>query len=495
VTEKQAEQDSQDAHALQRLGYAQELRRALGGFSNFAISFSIISVLTGITTTYATAIGGAGPAGLGIGWPLVSVGTLIVAVAMAELASAFPTAGALYHWAALLGGAGWGWLTAAMNLVGQVAIVAAIDLGCAQALAATLRLSPGWAWPLLGLVLLSHGLLNAFSVKLVAWLNSFSATVHVVGVLIVVVALFGFARAQPVSFLFERGFTLRADGVYALGFLNALILGMWTFTGYDASAHVSEETHDPARRAPRGIVSAVGVSAIFGYALACALTLAIHDLPAIAKDAQPPLAILRVAFGERAGNSLMACVVLAMWFCGLSSVTSASRMLFAFSRDEGLPGWRALRSVSPRFKTPIIATTVAIVAPLTLCVATAPFSDAVFLAVASLATTALYVSYALPIGLGAIARRRKIWVHEGPWNVGRFGVPIAWAAVLWCAFVLVVCGLPPNGAAGVLIASVSVVLALCYALFVRGRFQGPKVTLREIEGLVKQSAEPKTAAE
>src|SRR5262249_15125504 len=145
--------DANDAEALGRLGYAQQLLRRMGGFSSFAVSFSIISVLTGCITTYSDAIGPGGPASVGIGWPIVSVGTIVVALAMAELASAFPTAGALYHWSALLGGPGWGWVTAAMNIVGQIAIVAAIDYGCASELAATLGLSPRAAYVLLFLIL------------------------------------------------------------------------------------------------------------------------------------------------------------------------------------------------------------------------------------------------------------------------------------------------------------------------------------------------------
>jgi amino acid transporter len=281
--------DRQDADALGRLGYAQELIREMGGFSSFAVSFSIISVLTGCITTYGDAIGPGGPAALGLGWPLVTAGTVIVALAMAELASAFPTAGALYHWSAILGGPGWGWFTASTNLVGQMAIVAAIDLGCAQVLAATLGLPAGAAIPLLAAILASQAVVNAISVKLVAWLNDFSATVHILGVLVIVGALMAFGRAQPASFLAQTGFTTRPDGNATLGFFNALILSMYTFTGYDASAHLSEETHDPARRAPRGILTAVGVSAVAGYMLLAAITLSIRDLPSVARAEQPAL--------------------------------------------------------------------------------------------------------------------------------------------------------------------------------------------------------------
>ncbi len=451
----------------------------MGGFSSFALSFSIISILTGVTTTYGVAIAGGGPAALGLGWPLVSLGTLLVGLAMGELASAFPTAGALYHWSALLGGVGWGWFTAMMNLVGQCAIVAAIDLGCAHTLAATLRL-PGWAdLPILVLVLAGHGILNARSVRLVAVLNDLSVTVHVVGVLVLVALLFAIGASHPVSYLAETGFTSRADGRYGLGFLNALLLGMWTFTGFDASAHASEETHQPERRAPWGIVSAIVVSATAGFAFVAALTLAIPDLAATAKDDNPPIFIVRHVLGERGGNAAMGLAIVAMWFCGLSSVTSASRTLYAFSRDGGLPF--ALRRVNKKHRTPEVAIAVAVLAPLVLVLATRLMSEAVFLAVASLATTGLYVSYVTPIALGAVARHAGRWKRRGPWQLGRFGLPTAWMAVLWGAFVLVVCVLPPNGVAGAMLAGVVITLAVVYFTWIRGHFAGPSIDLAKLE--------------
>jgi amino acid transporter len=453
----------------------------MGGFSSFALSFSIISVLTGIVTTYGLAIAGGGPAALGIGWPLVCVGTLFVALAMGELASAFPTAGALYHWAAWLGGAGWGWFTAMMNLVGQFAIVAAIDLGCAQTLAATLGLPASANLPLLVVVLASHVAINVLSVRLVAILNDLSASVHVVGVCILVALLFALGRAHPLGWLADTSFTTRADGSYPLGFLNALILGMWTFTGFDASAHVSEETHDPARRAPWGIVSAVAVSAVAGYALVAALTLAITDLKETAADDHAALYVMRHALGEGVGRAAMGLAIVAMWFCGLSSVTSASRMLFAFARDGGVPFAAALRRVSPRFKTPHVAILTVTGLSLALVLATMPFSDAVFLAVASLATTGLYTSYATPILLGVVARHRGAWKRRGPWNLGGFGVIVAWIAVAWSAGVLVVCSLPPNALAGALLVAIVIGLALFYRFMVRGRFKGPRLDLLALE--------------
>jgi amino acid transporter len=474
--------DATAAAELGRLGYAQELLRRMGGFSSFAVSFSIISVLTGCITAYSDAIGPGGPATLGIGWPLVSAGTMLVALAMAELASAFPTAGALYHWSALLGGAGWGWLTAAINIVGQIAIVAAIDYGCASELAATLGFT-GSSAPLclLFAILASHALINAYSVRIVAWLNDVSAAVHILGVVAIVVMLLAFGRAQPATFLAHTGVTTRADGNYLLGFANGLVLSMFTFTGYDASAHMSEETHDPARTAPRGIITSVAVSAVAGYLLLVAITLAIKDLPAVARDPHAALLAMRAAVGDGAGRMGMGLAIAAMWFCGLSSVTSASRTIFAFSRDGGLPGSTTLCRVHPRTRTPVFAILATTLGPLVLVLVTTPFSDALFGAMAKMATMGLYVSYALPILLGALARTRGTWKRLGPFNLRGRGVIVAWAAVVWSVLVLVVCGLPPNQLPAGMLAGGIVLLGLLYHAIMRRRFRGPTVTLATLE--------------
>jgi amino acid transporter len=470
-----------DTRELARFGYAQQLRRRLGAFSSFAIGFSVISVVTGVTSTFGDALASGGPQGLGLGWLLVSSGTMVIACAMAELASAFPTVGALYHWAALLGGPAWGWTTAMLNLVGQVAIVAAIDLACAQTVSQALVQEAPTTGLVLGAfvaILLAHGALNAASVRLVAWLNDGSAVVHAVGVLVLASLLVIKGRAHPVAYLTRLPSPLPSG--YALGFIRSLVLGVWTFTGFDAAAHLSEETHDPQRRAPAGIVAAVAVSALAGGALVFALTLAIHDLGATAGSPDAAQIVLRGALGDGAGRAAMGLVALAMWFAGLSSVTGASRMLFGFARDGGVPGSEWLRRVDSRARTPVNATAACVVAALALVLATARLSNAVFLSVAALATIALYASYAMPIALGAVARVQGRWTHLGPWTLGRAGVAVAWAAVAWTGFVEVVCGLA-NQLAMAGFAVLAAGLWLLWVLRARGRFLGPKVDLTRFE--------------
>jgi amino acid transporter len=462
-----------DERLLARFGYAQELRRRLGAFSSFAIGFSVISVLTGVTSTFGDAVAAGGPAGLGLGWPLVSAGTLVVAMAMAELASAFPTAGALYHWAALLGGPLWGWATAMLNLAGQIAIVAAVDLAAAQTVAQILGWPDGAAFALFAAMLLVHGALNAFSVRLVAWLNDASAAVHVVGVVVLAGLLLAGGRAHRAGFLASRAPS-------AAGFVTSLVLGVWTFTGFDAAAHVSEETHDPARRAPFGIVSSVATSAAAGFALVASLVLAVRTPALVAGKPDAALVVMRDALGERAGRAAMGLAAVAMWFAGLSSVTSASRMLFAFARDGGVPMAGLLRRVHPRTRTPVVATAACVVAPGLLVAATARASASVFLAVAALATIALYASYALPIALGVAARRSGRWKRRGPWSFGRAGVPLAVLAVAWTGFVFVVCTLA-NGLAMCLFTALLVLLAALWVAVVRREFRGPRVDLAQFE--------------
>src|SRR4051794_30818970 len=124
--------DSRDAHDLSKFGYAQELLRTMGGFSNFGISFSIISILTGAVTLYGYGLEMGGPLEMTLGWPVATLFTLLLAASMAELCSAYPTSGAMYHWAAALGGPAAGWFVAWLNIVGLIAALAGINYGCAQ---------------------------------------------------------------------------------------------------------------------------------------------------------------------------------------------------------------------------------------------------------------------------------------------------------------------------------------------------------------------------
>jgi amino acid transporter len=461
-----------DAAQLQQLGYAQQLLRDMGGFSNFAVSFSIISILTGAVTLYGHGLRFGGPFVMTVGWPLVAVMTLTVAASLAQLASSFPTAGALYHWSAMLGGPRVGFFTAWLNTIGQFAITAGIDYGLAEFLVDMFGWprERGYVLPIYAAILLSHAVLNHVGVRAVALLNNVSAWYHVAGVAVVIGALVAFAPRQDAAFLLTR-FSSESN-VYTYGFLIGLLQAQWTFTGYDASAHVSEETMDPTRNAPWGIFLSVAVSAVVGYALLVGVTLAIGNLPEAAAAPNPFLYVLRQSLGPALGGALVWIAIGAMWFCGLSSVTSNSRMLFAFARDGGLPGSAHLASVSPRFRSPHVAIWVSVAAAFGVAIWSGAYA-----AMVALSTLALYASYALPIWVGLRARRNGAWSHRGPWDLGRFSTLVNGVALGWCAVVMVLFVLPPNQLAGYTFAGALALLIVYWAASQRHTFVGPKVTL------------------
>lgn len=283
-----------DEDRLAELGYKQELNRGWSGFSNFAISLTIICILSGCFTTYGQAWNAGGPVAISIGWPVISVLVLLVGLSMAELASKYPTAGGIYYWAYSLGGVRWAWFTGWFNLLGLVAIIAGVDYGAAAFLNSVLGLYGLHfilnftttnastvlhnTFILFALILLAHSLINVFSSPLVALLNRVSAWWMLGGVVVIVtVLIFGPSSHQSFSWVFgHRANNTGFSGsmywffVLPLGFL----LTMYTFTGYDASAHLSEETRDAERAAPRGLWRSIAYSAVGGWALLLAITFA-----------------------------------------------------------------------------------------------------------------------------------------------------------------------------------------------------------------------------
>lgn len=460
----------QDARELARFGYAQELLRSMGGFSNFAISFSIISILTGAVTLFDYGLQMGGPLEMTLGWPLATVGTLFVALSMAELCSALPTSGGTYHWAAELGGPTWAWFTAMLNILGLITVLAGIDYGCAQFLAPILGLQASGKVLLLtyGLLLLSHGFINHYGIRWVAWLNDLSVTVHIAGVVVLIGALAVFAPKQPLSFLVVSTSSSTIHAPYGWLFMLGLLQAAWTYTGYDASAHVAEETVDPRRRAPWGIVLSVVVSGFFGYLLVLSLTRAIPSISVAltTKDAAgnpipAVLAIVTAALGQRAGRAILLLAVAAMWFCGLSTVTSVSRVIYALARDKGLPLAQFWSQTHPKHKTPGAAIWFSVLAAFLALIYSASYS-----VVTSLSVVGCYLAYNIPVFLGW--RHKEQWIgRRGPWHLGRRSNLINVLALIWAVFICAMMIMPPNTLAGI---SLAVALGLLYALH---RFSGP----------------------
>lgn len=507
---------AQDIRRLHGMGYAQELFRAMGGFSNFAISFTIISVLSGCVTLFYLVPTTSGFAAASIGWPLVTIFVVIVALGMAELASAFPTAGGLYYWASKLGGPGWGWFTGWFNLIGQVAVTAGIDYGAAVSIDVLLNAwfpkvvpavagfaDPATQWTTLliyAIVLTLHALLNIFGVRIVAFLNDVSVWWHIVGVIlisggVVLAALLGqqwggasgndfMVRAPHVVGLNSAATVYSVNPVFnATGFpiwyafLLGLLLAQYTYTGYDASAHMTEETVGAETRAPWGVVMSVVVSFFAGYALLMGLLVAVPSLAASTSALNPVLWIMESRLGYVLGTLFFAIIVGAQFFCGMSSITTNSRMIYAFSRDGAVPFsnvWHRLN----RARTPRNAIILAAVCAFILGTPTVVNYTA-YVAITSIAVIGLYIAYVLPILLRLFARE----FHPGPWNLGTWSRPVGVVAVLWVIFISILFMLPTANPitpsnfnyTGVVVLGALIILTVWWFASARNWFKGPVI--------------------
>jgi amino acid permease (GABA permease) len=482
---------SADEKRLHELGYAQELRRHMSGFTNFAVSFTIISILSGCLTLYGYGMNTGGPVLITWGWPFVGIMTLFVGLSMAEVCSSFPTAGGLYYWSAKLAprksAAAWSWFTGWFNFLGQVAVTAGIDFGAAFFLNALLDVQWGFSttvpWHTIVLfagILVLHGVLNSFGVRVIALLNNISVWWHVIGVLVIVAVLaFTPSKHQSAGFVFGHfvNNTGWGSGFYVI--LLGLLLAQYTFTGYDASAHMTEETRDAATSGPRGIVMSIIVSLVAGWVLLIGVTFAIQDYKGEVGATVPPAQIFVDSLGATGGKLLLLIVVIAQLFCGMASVTANSRMIYAFSRDGALPFSNFWHHINPRTRTPTNAIWLAALGALILGL---PYlwNSTAYAAVTSIAVIGLYVAYVLPtflrLRLGAAFAR-------GPWHLGRWSMPIGIVSVTWVGVITILFMLPT--ASPVTFKSfnytvIAVVVVLGFAgiwwlVSARDWFTGPKV--------------------
>ncbi|AQS85729.1 MAG: amino acid permease [Acetobacter aceti] len=477
----------EDAGVLASMGYAQELSRSMKGFSNFAISFSIICILAGGITSFQLGFSSLGGFGVAVGWIVGTLFATIVACSMGQIASAYPTAGGLYHWSSILGGRGWGWATAWVNLLGLLFVLASVNVG-AYTLFVQLILGKifdvdisGWGYghQIVGVALIasSQALFNHVGIRITKVLTDFSGyLILFAAILLTVMMLYcapGFHWERLVSIVNNTG--APGGGVFPhsdsllYAFCLSLILPAYTITGFDASAHVAEETIDARNVVPRGMINAVMISGLFGFVMVCSFILAMPDPTASASQGGDVffnlLAQLPVPGWLRSLMYVM--IVVANYLCALAGMTSTSRMVFAFGRDGGLPGSRLWRYVSPTYRTPVPA--IWLVAFLSCAVTL--YSSA-FAALAAGCAIFLYVSYAMPIGAGVLAQRKRD-VMTGPFRLGALSTPFAVITVLGSLMLVWIGIQPPNDILISYVVGIVVVLLAGWFLVEKKRFKGP----------------------
>ncbi len=500
----------EDVKILHGMGYAQELSRRMSGFSNFAISFSIICILSGGINSLGQATSGAGGAAIGIGWPLGCLMSGFFALALAQIASAYPTAGGLYHWGSILGNRFTGWLSAWLNLLGLITVLGAINVG-------TFYFLFGAFGPMLGLEdTLTHrvafvaaitaiqALVNHMGIGLTMKLTDLSGYLILATAIALTAVCLYFAPSLDISRLFTFANYTGTEGASlvwpvaistGMAFLVGLLLPIYTITGYDASAHTAEETVNASMAVPKGMVSAVLWSGIIGYVMLCAFVLMLPNMDEAAKqgwnvffwgmDTQVPMAIKQ---------ALYVAIFLSQFLCGLATVTSLSRMLFAFSRDGGIPGISgALATVSASHRSPVNAIWVGSILSVLFVWLTSALTIAgtpAYSIVVSCTVIFLFLSFALPIALGLIAYGGEKWPKPGPWNLGGGLFRLVSILSLISMAVIFYAGIqPPNDWALPITVGFVLLSLVIWLLFENRRFKGPPIGAE----IARRAAEIKAA--
>ncbi len=512
-----------DEKHLAKLGYRQDLSRTWSGFSNFAISFSIISILAGCFTTLGQAWSTGGPIAISWGWPFISAFILLIGFTMSELVSAYPTSGGIYWWAAKLGGPRAGFFTGWLNWIGLVAVTASVAYGAANFVDIFIStISDTWAanyslqriFIEFVVILVLAALANIFSSHLLAVINNVSVWWHVAGAALIVLILIVVPdHHQSIGWVFsERINNSGYDGgasngvmfwflVLPLGFL----LTQYTITGFDASAHLSEETNAASHGAARGIWQSIFYSAIGGWILLLAFLFAVQDPQGVTDNVNLGYYASDVIFTQALGDTTHSIVVFisacGQLFCTVACLTSASRMTFAFSRDGAIPGSAIWAKVNAK-RVPVNAVMlVALLAGLITLPALievnfgteeAPIIlPTAFYAVVSVAVIGLYLAFAIPIYL-----RWKVGdaFEAGSWTNGskyKWMNPIAVAEIVIISIYFIL-PLYPSGWIGnenfdwkfvnyapILTFGTLAVVAIWWQVSAKNWFTGPKHTIDE----------------
>ncbi|KAI3914074.1 hypothetical protein MKW92_040138 [Papaver armeniacum] len=477
---------------LAQLGYYQELDRSLSVISNFALCFVTVSVLQGITTLYSQGLQYGGPISMIYGWLIAGFFTVFVGLSMAEICSSYPTSGGLYYWSAKLAGPSWApfasWLTCWFNMVGQVrsgfknkfhihdlyssddglivlqwANTTSVDFSLAQMVQVIILLSTGGKngggylaskYVLIciyGGVLFVHGVLNVLPVKFISILGNVAALWNIFGVFLLMILIpFVAPKRASVEYISTHFNTDTAVGIQSKPyiFVLGLLMSSYTLAGYDASVHLVEETKSADRNGPKGIISAILVSFIVGWGYLLGITFAVTDIPHLVNpnnDAGGYAAaqLFYEAFKSRYGSGVGGIIcfgvaAVAIFFCGMGTITNNSRMVYAFSRDGAMPYssvWHKLNKNEVPVNAVWLSVAISFVMALTSLLSLVAFQSMV-----SIATVGINISYVIPI-FYRITLGHKTFTR-GPFNLGRYGMVVGWIAVIWVAAMTVLFSLP-----------------------------------------------------
>ena len=431
---------------VERFGYRQEFDRSLRRFASFAIGFSFISITTGIFTTYGSILISSGPLGIWT-WPLVIVGQTAVALVFGALAARMPLAGYSYQWMSRLANPHIGWLLGWFSFAFLVVDVVAVDYALASAVFPALFGYAGTianTWLVTALIVAAQGVLIMLSTVWSERVNNAAVGTELIGIggLTILILIVGAATTKLTwGHLFSKA-AAPAAGYFGFGGLThdspwifAFLLGAFTIVGFEASGNLAEETDEPERVVPRAMWTSVVLSGVLGMVFLIAISAASYNLGALSASGTPVADIVKHVLGSVVGKLFLIFVVFSIFACGLVIFMTASRLTWAMARDERFPGWRAMRRVSPTFRTPLVATlSVGILIEIVLA-AFANSTNALF-KLFSAATLMPAIIYLVTVLLFTVSRRRLPGEHG--FQLRRWELPVIVVALVWLIFELTI---------------------------------------------------------
>ncbi len=451
-------QQQQDEALLQKFGYKQELRRSLGFISNFAVAFSYISVSTGTFSLFYLGILAGGPAFFWT-WFIVAIGQFIVALNFAELASHFPIAGSIYQWSKRLSGYSLGWFTGWIYFFAGVLTITAVAFTVPIPL---LAIFPGIPATILGLnnavfiALLSiviGTIINVAGVRLMSIINNIGVGAEIIGMFVLALVLLIFFNHQSLGFLFTGptpkvsqealgGLWTPPFTGYFGAFAAAMFMSLFVIYGFDTAGTLGEETKDPQRNAPRGILWAIGLSAIAGILFLGGTILSIKDLPRIeniAAGLNPNIpatgtlpTVITDALGTNWGDIYLVVVLIAVCVCTLAIQSATIRLMFSMGRDGRLPFGSVWGRVNPVFRTPLWAG----VAVMVLSAIPFLYSQAIGVIVTG-ATGLIYTAYFMN-NIATLGARLRGWPRvKAPFSLGQWGILVNILALIYGGVMIV----------------------------------------------------------
>jgi len=486
---------------LTALGYKSELRRSLSFFSVLGLSFAIMAVPVGESVTLTIGLTDGGPVTIFYGWIFVMLISVCIAASLGEICSAYPVAGGVYYWSAMLVDKQWApitsWITGWLTLVGNWIITTSICFGGGQLILSAIGLwnesyvPASWHVVLMHCALLVISLLvNIFAAKYLDLINTIcvywtGASVLIISIIVLVMAKNG---RRSATYVFTEFDASRAGWTPGWAFFVGLLQSAFTFTGYGMVPSMCDEVQNPEREVPKAMVLSVVAAGITGIIYLIPILFVMPDIDELLSisTGQPIAYLFMKSTGSPIGGFILLCLVLGIqFFAGIGSLTATSRCLYAFSRDDAVPGSKIWSKVTEKYEIPLNALLLSTLIGALLSLIYLG-SSAAFNAFTGVATICVSASYGLPVFI-LLCRGRHL-IDNAPFHLGKFGYVINIITILWIILSTILFTMPisiPVTAATMNYASVlfvffAVVSVLWYLIRGRKYFVGPPILSSQI---------------